>query len=131
MRLIDFKGLRLRDSKATAKRPRIDAAWVLYCISKFRGPCRHLALEMVTLPGTARPIDHYLGQATPCLQSQFGQGRYLAMRRTAQVMVVVGLSVVVRCGPVRTAVNGTVVARPVRMIHGTPWRRWFQPSTGG
>jgi len=42
-----------------------------------------------------------------------------------QVAAVVVLSVVVRSGPVRTAVNGTLVARPVRMTPGTPWRRRF------
>jgi hypothetical protein len=35
---------------------------------------------------------------------------------TARVTAAVVLSVVVRWGPVTTAVNGTLVARPVRML---------------
>jgi hypothetical protein len=54
-----------------------------------------------------------LEPTTPCLQSQFGRDRYLRGQATAQVEVAVALSVVVRWGPARTAVNGTVVARPV------------------
>jgi hypothetical protein len=53
--------------------------------------------------------------ATPCSQSQIGQDRYLRRQGTAQVEAVLALSVVVRWGPVRTAVNGTLVARPSRM----------------
>jgi hypothetical protein len=67
---------------------------------------------MITLPGTARPIDHYLGQATPCLQSQIGQDRDLRRQGTVPVEVAVALSRIVRRGPVMTAVNGTFVARP-------------------
>ena len=40
--------------------------------------------------------------------------------RAAQVEGAVALSVVVRSGPVRTAVNGTVVARPARTTVLTP-----------
>jgi hypothetical protein len=50
---------------------------------------------------------------TTCLQSQIGGDHHLRRKRTAQVEATVALSVVVRWGPVRTAVNGTVVARPV------------------
>ena len=52
--------------------------------------------------------------STPCLQSQIGQDRYLRRRRTAQVEAALVLSVIIPWGPVRTAVNGTVVARPAR-----------------
>jgi hypothetical protein len=51
-------------------------------------------------------------QSTTCLQSQFGQGRHLRRERRTQVETAVALSVGVRWGPVGTAVNGTVVARP-------------------
>jgi hypothetical protein len=46
-----------------------------------------------------------------CLQSQIGRDRHLRRQETAQAVGVVVLSVVVRSGPFRTAVNGTVVAR--------------------
>jgi hypothetical protein len=49
-----------------------------------------------------------------CLQSQIGQDRHLQRQGTAQVTAGVVLSVGVRSRPVRTAVNGTLVARPVR-----------------
>ncbi len=50
---------------------------------------------------------------TSCLQSQIEQDHYLQRQGTAQVEATEALSVGVRWGPVRTAVNGTVVARPV------------------
>jgi hypothetical protein len=53
-----------------------------------------------------------LEPTTPCLQSQFRRVRHLRRQGTTQVEVVVVLSVVVRSGPPRSAVNGTVVARP-------------------
>jgi hypothetical protein len=53
--------------------------------------------------------------ATPCSQSQFGQDCDLRRERTVQVEEASALSVIVRSGPVKTAVNGTVVARPPRM----------------
>jgi hypothetical protein len=52
--------------------------------------------------------------ATSCSQSQFGQDHHLRRRKAAQVAVAVALSVVVRWRPFRTAVNGTLVARPLR-----------------
>jgi hypothetical protein len=52
-----------------------------------------------------------LDRPTPCLQSQIGRDRHLRRQETAQAVGVVVLSVVVRSGPFRTAVNGTVVAR--------------------
>jgi hypothetical protein len=57
-----------------------------------------------------------LEPTTPCLQSQIGQVRCLGRRGSALVEAALALSVVVRSGPVRTAVNGTLVARPVRMF---------------
>jgi hypothetical protein len=59
-----------------------------------------------------RKPDHSLRQATPCSQSQIGGGRHLRSWRAAQVEGAVALSVVVRSGPIMTAMNGTVVARP-------------------
>jgi hypothetical protein len=53
-----------------------------------------------------------LEPTTPCLQSQIGQDHDLPRYGTAQVEAAVVLSVVVRWGPIMTAVNGTVVARP-------------------
>jgi hypothetical protein len=44
----------------------------------------------------------------------------------AQVEATVVLSVVVRSGPVKTAVNGTVVARPARVKPIQSWRRPYQ-----
>jgi hypothetical protein len=38
------------------------------------------------------------------------------------------LSVVVRSGPFRTAVNGTLVARPSRTTPDTQSRRWLHPD---
>jgi hypothetical protein len=55
----------------------------------------------------------------PCSQSQIGQDRYLPRQGTAQVHGTLALSVVVRCGPVQTAVNGTLVARPVTLTWQT------------
>ena len=63
------------------------------------------------------------GQATPCSQSQFGQDRYLGKQGSQQVEAVVVLSVAVRSGPLRTAVNGTFVARPARMT-------WYSARVG-
>jgi hypothetical protein len=50
-----------------------------------------------------------------CLQSQIGRDRHLQRCDAAQVDAASALSVVVRSGPVETAVNGTPVARPPRM----------------
>jgi hypothetical protein len=61
-----------------------------------------------------------LEPTTPCLQSQFGQGRDLARRRTAQVMAALGLSLGVRMRPLVSLVDGTVVARPARMTFVRP-----------
>jgi hypothetical protein len=60
-------------------------------------------------PGTAS-----LDQPTSCLQSQIGRGRHLRRYEAAQVEAALALSVVVRWGPVLTAVSGTLVARPAR-----------------
>jgi hypothetical protein len=57
---------------------------------------------------------------TSCLQSQFGRDRYLRRCEGAQVDAASALSVVVGWGPVRTAVNGTLVARPA----------WVTPVSG-
>jgi hypothetical protein len=73
-------------------------------------------------PGSERPRrtrvrqgDHSLARPTPCSQSQFGHCCHLRGRGTAQAEAASWLSVVVRSGPFRTAVNGTLVARPARM----------------
>jgi len=55
-----------------------------------------------------------LEPTTPCLQSQIGRDRDLPRQGMAQVGAAVALSAAVRWGPVRTGVNGTVVARPAR-----------------
>jgi hypothetical protein len=62
---------------------------------------------MVLVVGTAG-----FEPATPCSQSQIGQGLYLGQGRTAQLGPDLALSVVVRCRPVMIVVNGTIVARP-------------------
>jgi hypothetical protein len=49
---------------------------------------------------------------TPCSQSQIGQDRHLRRCEVAQVDATSVLSVVVRWRPVKTAVTGTLVARP-------------------
>jgi hypothetical protein len=64
-----------------------------------------------------------LEPTTPCLQSQIGLHRYLRRQRTLQVVDTVVLSVSVRSGPVKTAVNGTLVARPVRATSTESCRR--------
>jgi hypothetical protein len=61
-----------------------------------------------------RPSDASLDHPTTCSQSQIGQDHYLVWPRTAQVEAASALSVVVRWEPVRTAVTGTLVARPPR-----------------
>jgi hypothetical protein len=53
--------------------------------------------------------------ATPCSQSQIGQDCDLRRERTLQVEESLALTVTVRWEPARTAVNGTLVARPARM----------------
>jgi hypothetical protein len=74
--------------------------------------------------------------ATPCSQSQIGQGRYLARRRTAQVVAAMGLSVGVRMPPLVSVVNGTVVARPMSATYVAPGSigyqvdRWVRPDPG-
>jgi hypothetical protein len=65
--------------------------------------------------GTAR-----FEPATSCLQSRIGPVCHLRRRRTAQVEVAVALSMIVRWGPVKTAVNGTVVARRARTTFVRP-----------
>jgi len=63
----------------------------------------------------SRPPDYQEApvqdHATPCSQSQIGPLSHLRLQETAQVEIAVALSVIVRSGPARTAVNGTVVAR--------------------
>ena len=58
------------------------------------------------------------GQAAPCSQSQIGQDRHLQRREAAQFAAAVVLSVVVRWEPT-VVVNGTLVARPVRLTWHT------------
>jgi hypothetical protein len=61
-----------------------------------------------------------LEPTTPCLQSQIGRDRYLRRQWMAQVEAALALSLVVPWGPVRTAVNGTLVARPARTTFMEP-----------
>jgi hypothetical protein len=58
---------------------------------------------------------------TTCSQSQIEQDRYLLLQRTGQGEAASVLSVGVRWRPVRTAVNGMLVARP-RLDPGRPER---------
>jgi hypothetical protein len=67
---------------------------------------------------------------TPCSQSQIEQDHDLRRQGAVQVQAAFGLSVVVRSGPVRTAVNGTLVARP-HGATGRPWRRWLHLDRKG
>jgi hypothetical protein len=60
-------------------------------------------------------------EVTPCSQSQIGQGRHLRRRGAAQVEVALVLSVPVRSGPVKTVVNGTLVARPTGTNLAQAW----------
>jgi hypothetical protein len=53
--------------------------------------------------------------ATPCSQSQIRQDCDLRLERTVQVEEASALSVVVHWVPSKTAVNGTLMARPPRM----------------
>jgi hypothetical protein len=55
------------------------------------------------------------GQATPCSQSQIGRCDHLRGWGMAQVEDASWLSVVIRSGPAKTLVNGTLVARLPRM----------------
>jgi hypothetical protein len=64
--------------------------------------------------------------STPCLQSQIGRYHHLRRYGAALVERAMVLSVVARWIPVGTAVNGTLVARPVRRP-GTEWCRWLPP----
>ena len=57
--------------------------------------------------------------ATPCSQSQIGQDLHLRRQVMVQAGAVVVLSVVVRRCPIVTVVNGTLVARPVRLTRHT------------
>jgi hypothetical protein len=59
------------------------------------------------------------------LQSQIRPYDDLRRETTPQLETTLALSVVVRWEPVRTAVNGTLVARPVRMTLAAPWCRRF------
>jgi hypothetical protein len=61
---------------------------------------------------------------TACLQSQIGHCHHLQGQGVAQIVGVVALSVVVLSEPARTALNGTLVARPVRR----PWPAWRLPK---
>jgi hypothetical protein len=61
-----------------------------------------------------------LEPTTPCLQSQIGRCCHLRGRGMAQVEAASWLSVVVCWVPVRTVVNGTLVARPVRTTLAPP-----------
>jgi hypothetical protein len=63
--------------------------------------------------GHGKPIQA-CNQSTTCLQSQIGRDRYVRRQGTARVEAAVALSVVVRSGPIGTAVNGMLVARPAR-----------------
>src|SRR4029453_9640716 len=73
------------------------------------------------LPITYGP---YPRAPTPCSQSQIVQDCHLRRRGRALVECAAALSVVVRWEPVRTVVNGRLVARPGRRPT-TDWRPGF------
>lgn len=81
--------------------------------------------------GTAR-----FEPATSCLQSQIGQASHLWRRGNVQVEAIPALSVIIRWGPVRTAANGTLVARLAsttllkRGSDGRQLGRWVRPGQG-
>ena len=67
--------------------------------------------------------------ATSCLQSQIGQNRcHLRGWGPALVERAAALSVSDRSAPVETAVNGTLVARPLRTTPSNPSYLWFHPD---
>jgi hypothetical protein len=63
--------------------------------------------------------DRSLDEATSCSQSQIGRHYHLRRQGMVQVEAALVLSVVVRWGPVKTAVNGTLVARRATMTMHT------------
>ena len=65
------------------------------------------------------PLGPFKHAFDPCSQSQIGRGRHLRRKRARQVAAAVVLSVVVRWEPTLTVVNGTLVARPVRLTSHT------------
>jgi hypothetical protein len=69
-----------------------------------------------------------LDQLPPCLQSQFGRCCHLRGWGPALVERAAALSVVVRWGPLRTSVNGTLVARPLRTTPSNPSCLRFHPD---
>ena len=74
--------------------------------------------------GTAR-----FEPATSCLQSQIGQNRcHLRGWGPALVERAAALSMIDRSAPVETAVNGTLVARPLRTTPSNPSYLWFHPD---
>jgi hypothetical protein len=58
---------------------------------------------------------------TTCLRS-LGQDCHLRRQGTAQIEAAMALSMIVRLGPARTAVNGTVVAQPARTTFLGAWQ---------
>jgi hypothetical protein len=75
--------------------------------------------------------------ATPCSQSQIGHDCDLRLEKTVQVEEASALSVIVRWEPIKTAVNGTLVARTPRMTPvsgcavGSTLDRRGRPVLGG
>jgi hypothetical protein len=67
--------------------------------------------------------------ATSCLQSQIGQGRHLRRQGNVQVEATEALFVGVRWGPLRAAVNGTVVARPGEQVPARAMGEALQGNT--
>jgi hypothetical protein len=82
-------------------------------------------------PAGHAKTDHNLGHVTPCSQSQIGQDRHLRRQGTLQAEAALALSVVVRSGPVRTAVNGTLMAQLARTTVLAPGATAPRPAGGG
>jgi hypothetical protein len=93
----------------------------------WRAPSRRVEIGRQTISTRRVPSDglwdrvaprsRTRNSATSCSQSRIERDGDLPRQRAAQVEGALALSVVVRSGPVVTAGNGTLVARP-----SWPWR---------
>jgi hypothetical protein len=92
---------------------------LLFCSGALRPRSCHIAAleqDQIGRPGTARPMQ---ALADPLLPSQIGQDRYPETPGSPQVEAVVVVSVAVRSGPLRAAVNGPLLqGRGARVLLG-------------
>jgi hypothetical protein len=89
---------------ASARRPH------LRLVGALRSAAHPLGRADDASPG--RVIDELMGVCARGSQSQIGRSRHPRRKEAAQVEAAEALSVMVRSGPLETAVNGTLVARP-------------------